>query len=47
MFPYCNAVIIDKSRYDCTTKIQNNETGYNKLKFYDVNTFREELTNHS
>lgn len=47
MFPYCNAVIIDKSRYDCATKIQNNETGYNKLKFYDINTFREELTNHS
>lgn len=46
MFPYCNAVIIDNSRYDCAIKIQSNEKRYNEPIFYNLSKFREELANH-
>lgn len=45
VFPYCNAVIVDNSRYDCATKIQKKEKVYSETKFYNKREFIKELTN--
>lgn len=43
VFPYCDVVIVDNSRYDCYLKIQREENIFSGIKIYNKKVFLDKM----